>query len=321
MRKDHIQEACPMAGTNTMVSIIVPAYNAARTVTRAIESLLAQTYEDIEILVVDDGSKDGTEEVCRKYGDRIRYIRQDNQGPSEARNTGIRNASGEYIGFLDADDWYLPEKIEQNIKLFSEYPEAGAVTSAFVQRTAFGDSVTPQTGRVFSDAGEKGLVDYFLSEFQGNWIVTTDTILVRREVIDAVGVFRSDLRYGEDLDLWCRIAGRFKIAYQDKPLAFYDRTNETSLCGSVTVLEHGVGYLYGRKEIREFVGVEKRASYVKFRNKILYARLMLSIYGKNRSVLLQCLRKLNPLSFNIRVFMALVLFPLPVAWWPRNKRA
>jgi glycosyltransferase involved in cell wall biosynthesis len=309
-----------MSETNALVSIIVPAYNAERTITRAIDSILSQTYENIEIIVVDDGSKDGTEAVCRTYGERIRYIKQDNGGAAAARNTGIVQAAGDYIGFLDADDWYLPGKIEQDMKLFALYPNAGAVTSAFIQRTASGDIVTPQPGRVFGDAAETGLVDYFLSESQGNWIVTTNTILIRRDVLDAVGVFNVDLTYGEDIDLWCRIAGRYDLAYRDQAMSVYDRTNETSLCGSVSVLEHGIGFLYETQEIAKYIRDDKQPSYTRFRNKILLARLMLSIYEKDRRMLLRCLRKLNPLPPNIRVLLALAVLPLPATWWPRNKR-
>jgi glycosyltransferase involved in cell wall biosynthesis len=309
-----------MVDLKTLVSIVIPAYNTEGTIRRAIDSILVQTYKPIEIIVVDDGSKDGTEAVCRTYGDRIRYIKQDNGGAAAARNTGIRNANGDFVGFLDADDWYLPEKIKHDIKLFALYPEVGAVTSAFVQRTASGDMVTPQAGRVFGGAEEARLVDYFLSESQGNWIVTTNTILIRREVLDVVGVFNVDLTYGEDIDLWCRIAGGFDVVYQDKALSYYDRTNETSLCGSVSVLDHGIDFLYGSQEIKKYICEDKRTSYLRFRNKILFGRLMLSIYEKNRPMVLLCLRKLVPLPPNIRVLLALALLPLPAAWWPRNKR-
>ena len=258
-----------MAGTNALVSIIVPAYNAEGTIRRAIDSVLAQTYGPIEILVVDDGSKDATEAVCRTYGDQIRFVRQNNRGAGAARNTGIKQATGGFIGFLDADDWYLPEKIEQDMKMFAVYPAAGAVTSAFIQRTAFGDTVTPPAGRVFGEAAEVGVVDYFLLESQDNWIVTTNTILIRREALDAVGLFNVDLVYGEDIDLWCRIAGRFDMVYQDKALTVYDRTNEASLCGSVSVLEQGIGYLYGPCKMLRLIRAGRRVSYLKFRNKIL----------------------------------------------------
>ncbi|WP_372845871.1 glycosyltransferase [Pontiella sp.] len=310
-----------MADLRGLVSIVIPAYNVERTIGRAIESVLGQAYEAIEIIVVDDGSTNATSDVCRTYGEKIRYIRQENQGVSAARNKGIEHAMGEYIGFLDADDWYLPGKVEKLVSLLEKYPEAGAATGAFVARCADRDQVQPPPGQVFADGRKDGLIDYFECECRNLWVVHTNTILIRKTVLDTVGGFNARYRFGEDVDLWCRIAGRYSMAYLDEPIACYDRTSESSVCNMASnVLAHGLDHLYERRREKQYIDKARRRSYRRFKNRILLARLMLSIYEKDRGMLLQCLRKLNPLPPNIRVLLALAVLLLPVAVWPRNKR-
>ena len=108
------------------VSIVIPLYNTEEYVQLALESALAQTYQNLEIIVVDDGSTDGGVNICRKFTDkRIRIIQQANRGLSGARNTGIRNAEGEYVAFLDADDLWVPEKVERHVEHFEQRPELG----------------------------------------------------------------------------------------------------------------------------------------------------------------------------------------------------
>ncbi|MBN2161945.1 MAG: glycosyltransferase [Pontiellaceae bacterium] len=309
-----------METDNVLVSIVIPAYNAAGIVKKAIDSVLAQTYRPLEIIVIDDGSTDETGRVCRGYGDCIQYVYQSNQGASAARNHGIRLARGEYIGFLDSDDHYLPEKISELVGLFEEFPEAGAVTGAFIQKTEAGERITPEPGLVFGDDEiQRGIIDYFMCEYRGCWVVHTNTILIRRQVLKLVGSFNESYRFGEDVDLWCRIAGQYPIAYVDQVVAYYDRCNEHSLCANSSVLGHGVDFLYDRSEERRLIRRSMLSSYRLFKNKILFARLMLSIYERNRGMLYSCLRKLRPFPLNIRILIALLVIPLPVCFWPRNK--
>ena len=100
-----------------MISVVIPAFDSEATIARAIESVLAQTYKDYEIIVVDDGSKDGTGDAVRAFGDKVNYIYQENAGVSVARNTALAAAKGEWIAFLDADDQWLPDKLEKQMQL------------------------------------------------------------------------------------------------------------------------------------------------------------------------------------------------------------
>jgi glycosyltransferase involved in cell wall biosynthesis len=114
-----------MSDRTPQVSVVIPAYNCAAYVGQAVDSVLRQTYTDWEIIVVDDGSRDDTKLILEQYGDRIRYIYQQNQGVSIARNRGIELARGEFIAFLDADDYFLPDKIAAQIAVFAAQPNLG----------------------------------------------------------------------------------------------------------------------------------------------------------------------------------------------------
>ena len=113
--------------TDPTVSIIIPAYNTAPTLPRAIDSVLGQTFSDYEILVVDDGSKDDVNAAVAPYGERVRLIRQNNAGASAARNNGARHARGRYLAFLDADDYWLPGKLSRVAEEFEKHPDTGMV--------------------------------------------------------------------------------------------------------------------------------------------------------------------------------------------------
>ena len=118
------------------VTVIIPAYNAGRTISIAIESVFAQTFRDHEVVVVDDGSTDDTGERVAEYGSAVRYVRQPNGGPGSARNEALRHARGRLVAFLDADDVWLPRKLERQVAYFAQYPDTGLLHSAaIVSRT------------------------------------------------------------------------------------------------------------------------------------------------------------------------------------------
>jgi glycosyltransferase involved in cell wall biosynthesis len=121
------------------VSVIIPVYNCDRYIGQAIESVLGQTYTDYELLVIDDGSTDSTPEQVNYWSDRLRYIRQENQGVAVARNHGLQLAQGELIAFLDADDWFLPDKLAAQVAMFDQQPQLGIVHSGWQRVSAAGD--------------------------------------------------------------------------------------------------------------------------------------------------------------------------------------
>ena len=156
-----------------LVSVIIPTYNRAHYVVEAVESVLAQTHKNIEIIVVDDGSTDGAEEILDPYKDRIRYFYQENQGVSAARNLGIRNANGQYLAFLDSDDLWLPDKTELQLNFLKENDNYGFVFSNFLiftdteNETEIANRSIPPSGYIFPQL------------FMGNFI-GSPTMLMRR---------------------------------------------------------------------------------------------------------------------------------------------
>ena len=204
------------------VSIIIPAYDAQAFVSRAIDSVLAQDWPDVEIVVVNDGSRDGTESVCLEYGNRIRYISQGNAGVSAARNAGIAAAAGEFIGFLDADDEWLPQAARTLAELLMEFPTAGAASGAYIRRGTAGQTQVPQAGQVLPAGQARGIVPRFFSAFARTYFAWTGCILVRRQVMETVGTFRVGMHLGEDIELWSRVAGRYDWAFTDKTVSVYN---------------------------------------------------------------------------------------------------
>ena len=200
-----------------LVSVVIPAYNAARFIQDTLESALAQTYPHVEVIVVDDGSTDETVDILRGYGSRIRSIRQDNQGVSVARNRGIAAARGELIAFLDADDVWLPEKLTLQVAEHAIHPEAGLITC--------GTYYIDEHGKVFDERKPNDFRDRqhtFHAFLIRNMIYGgPSTVVVPRRCLDAVGDFDAALPPTEDRDLWIRLAQRFIVRALDRPLSRY----------------------------------------------------------------------------------------------------
>lgn len=191
--------------TMTTVSIIIPAYNSARFLPEAIESVLAQTYKDYEIIVVDDGSTDNTKEVLKPYLDKIKYVYQENRGAASARNTGIKHSQGEYIAFLDADDVWLPEKLHIQADYLDNNQEIAMVYSQSLWMSEDGRLLTGKKSRHRIPSG-----DVFNILFFKNFIFTP-TVMVRKRILGTVGLFNESFVSTEDRDLWLRIAREFKV--------------------------------------------------------------------------------------------------------------
>lgn len=195
------------------VSIIIPAYNAARYISETIKSVLAQTHVDFEILVVDDGSSDNTEEIVKLIDDeRIKYFKQKNSGQASARNKGISESSGEFIAFIDADDLWNPQKLEEQLKVFS----SNDIGLSYTGRR-FIDSHSHKTG-----AEEPARINADLKDLIFNNFITCSSVVVRSEILKKHNFFFRDQRQGvEDWDLWLRLALVSKFAAVSKPLTSY----------------------------------------------------------------------------------------------------
>jgi len=196
------------------VSVVIPVFNAARLVGAALRSVFAQTFRDVEVVVVDDGSEDGKElaAALRPWAERIQFVRQANGGPASARNAGIARTSGGLVAFLDADDEWLPEKLARQVAYFERHPETGLL------HTAIAGDARPRAAA----AGPPRQV--FCDLYHTVFSVNTLTVMVPRRVLDVVGGFdeRREIHI-EDWDLWLRIAAAYPFGYLDAPLARYRR--------------------------------------------------------------------------------------------------
>lgn len=200
---------------STIVSVIIPTYNRASFISDAIDSVLSQTYQDYEIIVVDDGSTDDTKQVLSKYGNQIHYIYQENQRQGAARNNGIRHSTGNYIAFLDSDDVWLPQKLEWDIACFENESQIGFVYSNVMYISS--DGAPLHKRRMKSPTGDV-LENIVLENF-----VVASTAIVKRECFDTVGLFNEtrEIAGSEDYEMWTRIASQYHFGYVDRSSTKY----------------------------------------------------------------------------------------------------
>jgi len=217
------------------VSVIIPTYNYASFLPRAIESVLSQNYQDIEVFVVDDGSTDGTAQILSQYKSRIKYIHQENAGLSEARNTGILNSTGEFIQFLDSDDILGPDSVALQVKYLENHPEASVVVcrNRLFTKTENGLPKSTGTWRLFQND-----LDVHLCHFN---IAPPHAFLFRREAIVQTGWFDPGLKACEDHDFWIRAATKgFIPCYNPSAFVYYRKHHRSMSANFENQHLHGV---------------------------------------------------------------------------------
>jgi glycosyltransferase involved in cell wall biosynthesis len=216
------------------VSVVMASYNMARYLPAAIDSALSQDYPDFELVLLDDGSTDGTPDVVRRYGDRLRYHYQPNAGVAQACCRAIDFAGGEYLQLLDADDTLHPGALRCNAAMLDKYPSAAL---------AYGEAlVIDEEGRVFDKRtaprwiARAGLVpsEAAFRELLRGCHITNSTVMVRHSIFDTIAPFQAEAVPGEDWDLWMRIAAEHDLAYTPEPLASY-RVHGQSITSGYTV--------------------------------------------------------------------------------------
>jgi len=215
------------------VSVIIPTFNRAGLIREAIESVLAQTYRDFEIIVADDGSTDQTAEVVAQFGDSVTYLPLPHRGqPAVTRNGGLRIARGEFAAFLDSDDLFFPHKLALQAAALEAHPEIGMVYS---NGRFFRDDPGQPTGHV-QDGLPTPSGRIFADVLRGN-MLAPPVVLIRHTCLDRVGLFdeQPDFRAVEDFDLWLRIAAEFPVLYVPGDVAAIRRHSQ-SISRDVAVL-------------------------------------------------------------------------------------
>jgi len=238
---------------NSLVSVIIPVYNCSKYILSAIDSVLEQTYKNYELIVVDDGSTDNTADVVLKYKDKIKYILQDNGGVSKARNTGINNANGSYIAFLDADDVWEKNKLEIQMNLFELFGDVDLIFCSFLH-TKDGKIVTgktfQETYNIFREYNIKikNIFEYnstfdccdnknifywgniYKYLFLGNFILPS-SVLLRRNSLSKTGLFDERYRVAEETEFFLRYSKLNTIGFIDCPLLRYEMPESENLSG------------------------------------------------------------------------------------------
>jgi glycosyltransferase involved in cell wall biosynthesis len=221
------------------VSVVIPTYNYGRFIVDAIRSVLDQTLPPSETIVVDDGSRDQTAAVVEAFGDRVRYIRQDNAGVGAARNRGVNESAGELVAFLDADDTWEPTNLEKQVARFETDEELGLVHCGMREF----DSETGETTRFYLDGAEDGVADNLLL-WEGPTIIGPGgAVTVSRKAFDRVGGFDTRMKVGEDWDFCYRVARLFKIGFVAEPLVNY-RKHNAAAHRDVENMERGMSMFY-----------------------------------------------------------------------------
>lgn len=210
--------------TPPKVSVIVPVYKVEKYLPECIESILAQTFTDFELILVDDGSPDNSGKICDDYASRdprIRVFHKENGGVSSARNLGIKNAQSDYIAFLDSDDWWKPEFLEKMLALAQKYPQAGCCCCCWM-------TFSTQTGESIPGflpgwkLGDMRLIDMLShSAGKGHFPIWTGAVLLKKNILNEIGRFDETLMASEDCKVWFEFVLRAPVAYLNDSLAFY----------------------------------------------------------------------------------------------------
>jgi len=226
------------------VSVIIPTYNRGPFLGEAINSVLTQTYQNVEVIVVDDGSSDDTLDRLQPYGSRVSVVITNHGGAAHARNAGLKVAKGKYVAFLDSDDRYLPHKLELQVQILEKFPDVGLVYSEF---SGFGEGTTEEfhlktyhspafrNGETYDHyfdkamtlketgidcppwSGQKIYFGHIFDQYLNVLFVFVNSIMVRREVLDSIGFHDENLSLFDGYDLVLRIAKRNRIAFVDLP--------------------------------------------------------------------------------------------------------
>lgn len=217
-----------------MISIVIPLYNKEKAIVGTLNSVLAQTNTDYEVIIVNDGSTDNSKQVVEdyiksqiagtatNYKSPIRLINKPNGGVSSARNRGIKEAKGEYIAFLDADDLWDKDYLMEQVRMMTDFPKAAMWGINFAEVTN-GNQLVRRLATGLPDDYRGYVEDYFGLTKKGRIsdLFCSSSVVVRKEVFDKVGYFDERIKYAEDTDMWWRIIARYPVAFYDKYMVFY----------------------------------------------------------------------------------------------------
>lgn len=295
-----------------MISVVIPLYNKEKQIAHTLQSVFNQTFQNFEVVIVDDGSTDGSVAEVEKLSDsRIRLIHQKNAGVAAARNRGIEEAKGNLIAFLDADDEWKPEYLATQYHLSQKYPDCNVFACNYEFRNIEG-KVTQTIIRKLPFTGEDGILsNYFEAASCSHPPLWTSSIVVKKQAIQAIGGFPVGIRSGEDLLTWARLAVNGQIAYSKKVEAIYD-LGEGYVLTNLPPRRQDIGDPVG-KELVKLLSVypEKMAlkRYISHWHKM---RASVAIrYGEKLETMTEVLISLYYYPFNTKVLLFFILALMP----------
>lgn len=215
-----------------LVSVVMPAYNSRAFIADSIRSVLEQDYDAIELIVVDDGSSDGTPEIARSFGDRVQVLEQKNAGPAAARNRGVAEARGEFIAFIDSDDIWLPQKTRLQVQYLLKHDSVGVVFGRLVRWFADADGTFPALPDPPNVVGLPGIVEaesgWIYPEMLLDSVIWIVSAMVRKSLWNDLGGLDEGLRIGEDYDFFIRASRRCRMDELDMLVAYYRIHNQST---------------------------------------------------------------------------------------------
>jgi glycosyltransferase involved in cell wall biosynthesis len=295
-----------------MFSVIIPLYNKETFIARTLQSVLDQTFQEFEIIIVNDGSTDGSVKEVERFNDeRIRLIQQTNAGVSTARNKGISESKYDLIAFLDADDTWLPTYLETIIKLSNKYNNCSVyATSYYIKGKGL---KTPNEIKGLSFLEEGIMDDYFQIAALNLPPLWTSAITVRKNAIESVGGFPVGIKSGEDLLTWANLAARYKIAYSTSPLSIYYNDTEIWESGRPTDRVDLVGVEL--KKLLQIISSQYVPSLRKYLS--LWHKMRASTFLRHNQRFVTLYETFLSLSYNpknvkLYIYILLTFLPMPV---------
>ena len=234
-----------------MISVVIPLYNKEKSIYTTLQSVSEQTYTDIEIIVVDDGSTDNSAAVASSYPDkRIRVINKENGGVCSARNRGIQEARSEYVALLDADDQWDKRYLEEQVRMISDFPEAKMWGINYAE--LYNGKLVRKLATGLPD-GYRGYVEnYFQMPNRVSDLFCSSSVVIRKDVFEEVGLFDERMKYAEDIDMWYRIIVSHKAAFYDRYMVSYRYEAENRALQKSIPLKYYLPYFVDKYQEQQF---------------------------------------------------------------------
>lgn len=291
-----------------MFSIIIPLYNKASYIKKAINSVLAQTFNEFEVIVINDGSTDNSlEEASQIVDSRLKIITQENSGVSIARNNGVKQAKYPYICFLDADDWWEPTFLEEMHQLIENYPNAGIYgTNYYIVKNGKNRIAPIGIPEGFKDGEIDYCQVYAKTLCMPLW---TGAVCIPKSIFDEEKGFKPTLKLGEDFDLWIRVAIKHKVVFLNKPLAFYNQDVDVAYraVGNHKFYNQDEHFLFNLDYLHQYEESNKNLNYIldKF-------RLLLLPYYLNKQRRNDAKEQLQKIDWSKQSKKATIIYNLPI---------